>query len=295
MMKRLRLFIGLNLISALLVAGAIGYGVAFPGGEILFDIRSESGFTVQEMDVRTHLMRVLPVQSPKRNHAQWSPDGTRLAYLVQETDGNAIYVTDLTGHVPRLLVSGEVTLTTNFSGEVVGSITGFAWSPDGRRIVVAAETNLWMIDATGDSPPVSFSPLPNGSNYRSVAWSPDGMRLAFDDPSISNKMQVRLYDLSSEEVLYVGDCENPDWSPDSHHLVCVNNFRVLMIDVNNGEISPIGEGFEPSWSPDGNWIGFSRGIAPNVELMLYHVDSGEVSIFLSNGTANLMSDWAPQR
>jgi Tol biopolymer transport system component len=281
-MKFLLLIIGLNLLSALLVAGAIGYGMAYPGGEILFDLRSEAGFVVQQMDVRTHIMRVLPVQSPSRNLAQWSPDGMQLAYVVKETDGDSIYVTDLTARVPQVMVDGVID----------GSITGFAWSPDSRRIAVTS-ASVWIIEILGDSPPVSFDPDSGDFNYHGVTWSPDGTRVAVTH--FSSQFELYFLDISTGKAHMLAHCDDPDWSPSGSGITCVNNFQVRTVDVDSGVVTRIGEGFEPAWSPDGEWIAFSRGIAPRVDLMLYNVDSGEVSTLLSNGTVNLMSDWHPLR
>jgi Tol biopolymer transport system component len=134
-MRRLRLLVGLCLLSTTLVAGAIAYGTTFPSRELVFDLRSAGGFTAYRMDVRTHVMRVLPIQSPIRNQEQWSPDGVQLAYLVKGAGGDSVYVTDLEGQVSRMVVDGGV----------VGRIAGFAWSPDGSQIAVASE-RIWIVD-----------------------------------------------------------------------------------------------------------------------------------------------------
>jgi Tol biopolymer transport system component len=292
-MKLVRLMIGLSALWTTLVAGAIAYGKAFPSREIVFDLRSAGEFTAYRMDVRTHVMRVLPVESHVRNQEQWSPDGAQLAYLVEETGGVSIYVTDLSGQVPRLLMSGDVasSIVKGYGGDIIGSISDFTWSPDSSRIAVAGQTSLWMIDVAGKSPPVSFSPVAGGIGYTSIAWSPDGTRLAF--ASFATK-EGYVYDISSGDMRRLGACTNHDWSPDGSHVVCENDSRVLVFEVSSGEVIRIGQGIEPAWSPDGDWIAFSRGFGGLVDLMLYNVSSGEVSTLLSNGTANLMSDWRPR-
>lgn len=58
--------------------------------------------------------------------AQWSPDGTRIAY----TTGSAIHVIDV--------ATGAITPATP-QGVASFFLTTFAWSPDGTRIAVASE------------------------------------------------------------------------------------------------------------------------------------------------------------
>jgi TolB protein len=278
--KFLRLLIGLSLLSTTLVAAAIAYGATFPSREIVFDRQRAGDFTAYRMDIRTHVMRVLPVQSSIPNQEQWSPDGAQLAFLVKGVTGDSVYITGAQGETPRRVVDGGV----------VGRIASFSWSPDGRQLAVASDM-MWIVDVAGDRPPSSFMPVTHGFSYNMIAWSPDGTQLAYNH--FRSSLQLYTYEIATGNTRALTFCDDPDWSPDGSHIACVRDFHVVVVDVDSGEWTDIGSGFEPSWSPDGEWIAFSRGLSRLVDLMLYDMESGDVTTLFSNGTVNLMSDWRP--
>ncbi len=119
----------------------------------------------------------------------WSPDGTRLAFPAQVSDGAASWAL----FVARADGAGfrEIPHTR---GVMVGSP---AWSPDGTRIVFARARKLplpvyggGVIDGDFPGDPyvvhvegAGFShPTPFGSidTWANPSWSPDGTKIAFD-------------------------------------------------------------------------------------------------------------------
>ncbi|MDQ3249902.1 MAG: hypothetical protein M3Q45_11935 [Chloroflexota bacterium] len=93
-------------------------------------------------------------------HFAWSPDGQTLLFDFAQGDVRKVY--------QARSASGEVQLFTAFdSGEP-------AWSPDGKRVVVASQNGLHSVDSEGhDRVQLSSTPA------QSPAWSADGSQIAY--------------------------------------------------------------------------------------------------------------------
>jgi Tol biopolymer transport system component/C-terminal processing protease CtpA/Prc len=126
----------------------------------------------------------------------WSPDGTRLAYLLSGPE-SGVYVVKADGQeAPRRLAASE---GNNRFG--VG-INSHSWSPDGKWIAFSRRdarngTDIWVVSVAG-SEPVNVTAYP-GSN-EDPEWSSDGKYLAF----LSSRDRVEGSDL------YVLDLVRPN-------------------------------------------------------------------------------------
>lgn len=98
----------------------------------------------------------------------WSPDGTRIAYMAER----ALWVVDIRGGEPTL-VKGT------------GPMHFPTWlPPDGKEIIFRLETRspgIFAIasDGTGKRRPLSTTPANNEVDYQSIAVSPDGSHVTF--------------------------------------------------------------------------------------------------------------------
>ena len=189
---------------------------------------------------------------------RWSPDGKTLAYRGGRGEQAGIWLYDPARDSSRFLA--RVQSTDAFLGH--RAVKGFEWSPDGTRIAFASAdppgpepatdvraydrilwktrtsfsdnrlTHLYVVDVAGGAP----RQVTRGTHdEHSLAWSPDGARLAF----VSNRSQ------------------NPDanYSDD-----------VWTVELATGRETQVtrtpGPEFVPAWSPDGRSIAFLGNTRP---------------------------------
>lgn len=233
------------------------------------------------------LMQIQRISDP-----QLSPDGQRVAFVVQTIDleKNArprhIYVASLNGGTPRRLTwAGE----SNYRPR---------WSPDGRRIAFISDrsgTNqVWIMDADGQNPR-QITDVPGGAD--GVLFSPDGQRLIFttevypDCPNMAcnqerlqrekdNPVKARIY----ERLLYR---HWDHWrTARRRHLFVVNIDGTGLRDLTPGDLDvppfSLGGPDDYAISPDGKEVCFvakpdpNPATSTNTELFVVPIEGGEV-------------------
>ena len=119
----------------------------------------------------------------------WSPDGTRIALLL---DGN-LHTMAADGSDPRSIAPG-----------ISGIYEPPAWSPDGTRLAFRGsarswrEVSLYVVDADGSN----LTLISDGAEG-APAWSPDGTRIAFVQDGSLHPMPT-----DGSDVLYIFEVEN---------------------------------------------------------------------------------------
>jgi Tol biopolymer transport system component len=190
--------------------------------------------------------------------------------LIALANGDTLTLLD-----PRTGQRSEVSLRSGRGGY---EITGSAWSPDGTKFAYSTyqQGSVRVLDlASGristivpcDAPPPYRVGCP-----RSLAWSPDGSRIALGgsrglelvDPDGSNR--TTLIDVSDGRRGYVG---SPTWSPDGATIAFLarlpaapNPRAVYAIDADGSNLRILFEQPGPGgldnlrWSPDGSRIAY---------------------------------------
>ena len=191
-------------------------------------------------------------------HAEWSPDGTRIAYTRYARDlMAAIYVINADGTNPRRL-SPDGTYDA-----------GPTWSPDGRRIAFenrrddVSNGEIYVMNADGTN-------RVRLTTYRqpdaSPAWSPDGERIAYASYSEVGNGDIYLMNVDGTRRVNltndVPDDTEPSWSPDGTQIVFSRHGDLFIVNADGTGLTPLTTGLlgaaSPTWAPDGLTIAFSR-------------------------------------
>ena len=211
----------------------------------------------------------------------WSPDGSRLAYLVDREDGTSDIVhTDSAGG-DRLVVAHSVP-DPGFNHQ--------SWSPDGTRLTYSrlVQGGTWRVfvaqsdgsgaEQVGDSKLLARDP----------AWSPDGRSIAFQggsamvepvEPTDQPKRGIYVMGTDGSDPRLVSRITGPSlesfwvplWSPDSSRVATYvgegYEHDIWVFEADGQGETMVSDGvsgnFLATWSPDGRriaWVHGSSGV-----------------------------------
>ncbi len=156
-----------------------------------------------------------------------SPQGDLVAFISDRNDYYDVYVQSLSHpkDIKRVLSGGGA--TAGFE-ELHLLTPGLSWSPDGKKLALAAKSGehdkVYIIDVNTEEQ----TPLPEFDldGVQQVKWSPDGKKLALVGVK-SGASDIYLYDFATKEITNLtrdlfAD-RDPDWSSDSKSLIFVSD------------------------------------------------------------------------
>ena len=177
---------------------------------------------------------------------EWSPTGDHLFYGVESAtqaggSESELYVVPVAGVELGEPVAVAVELATT-GDQVIGTISGARWSPDGARIAFVADRvssvyQLFTVEVGHEDAPVQLPGLERPDfDVLDYAWSPDGSMVAYrvtyvPGPDEEDRHGLWLAPAAGGAVAEVSDLPPPGevselsfwevgygWSPDGSHL-----------------------------------------------------------------------------
>jgi WD40 repeat protein len=221
------------------------------------------GKTLQLWDVAS-ARGVVRVESPATNWiigVAWSPDGKRLITAMHQTKGAVLW--DATTAKPLREFNTEAAFYASMP---------FAWSRDGKRILLGSNRKIYLIDADSGERAQTFE---DDFGVRAVALSPDGAQVA-----TASQFGVRLHKAatgertqalettpSSEDVFslaLVPDGSQLAYGPKSPHL---GRLHILETATGRQLPAPHDSAAPAAWAPDGTVLAATG--QPNTTLALW--------------------------
>jgi hypothetical protein len=177
----------------------------------------------------------------------------------------------------------------------VGEFGQYAWSPGGTQIAFSryheGKARLWLMNPDGSNQRVVRSSAT--LLWMSLAWSPDGRYLAFDEQmDEAERFRIAVLDLDTGTVDTVISSafdagwrpETPEWSPDGDEIAFVHvvdgnrsGLRAIEPDGDNLRVltSPPWDDLDrnPEWDPAGERFLFARHTRPEWGISIYAGDA----------------------
>ncbi len=245
----------------------IAYVVAFD------DVKKDKGDADIWMVSWDGSQQVRLTSTPGKERApRWSPDGKYLAFLASRTSDDDDKDEDAKKKGPQLWLLNRTGGEAEQLTDVKGGVSDYAWSPDGKRLVLAV-----------DDPDPADEPekLEGWKRKTKPPIVIDRYHFKEDSSGYLGKQRTHLYlfDLESRkaEALTSGttDEESPAWSPDGSLIAFVSNrtsdpdrntdSNIYVIEAKPGAVPRQLTTFDgpdtgdPAFSPDGKWVAYLQG------------------------------------
>jgi Tol biopolymer transport system component len=230
--------------------GASGFDVSLDGSMVAYTDLDENGNTqlfVMDAD-GSNIRQLTQGESGTPRGADWSPDGSMVAFERDTSDNSQIFVVRLSDGV-----------STQVTQEPRGAVDPAGWAPDGGMIVFST------VNAAGNQYTARSLDLATGETRLIVPdastpeLSPDGAWIAFNSwlKSPGPRLFLANSDGSGRRIIarLSGDDGYEEWSPDSTQVaffgsIGEDGFGTYVYDLATGETRFVTVGTIESWIDD---------------------------------------------
>ncbi|UCF37155.1 MAG: protein kinase [Acidobacteriota bacterium] len=221
-------------------------------------------------------MTVTGIPAPVLEGVSANPQQHGSAQFSVSDEGEIIYLSGPSGTSQVGLFSADLAGNQTALSNQTGIYYDPAYSPDGKKVALASETqgnvDIWVLDVERDS----YTRLTFDSRReRYPVWTPDGKEIIFaQDNGQTDALLIRSADGSGEIRNLIdeeADQYPGDISPDGKFLLVGvirngvegddNAGDIVVLNIDSGEMVDLVAGpfaeFSPSFSPDGRWVAYS--------------------------------------
>jgi Tol biopolymer transport system component len=195
----------------------------------------------------------MKVADGNAQYPTFSPDGRWVAYQLRAPNAGGTHL-----HVMR----ADGTADADLGFDVVDNAS---WSPDGR-LVAASNRDVIVFNRDGTNKTVIYS-APSGLYPTSVAWSPDGSRIAYEVVDDDDLSQLFVNNPAGTQQEAIGGdicCSqgDPTWSPNGSELLFTAGPGAFVHRFDGTDDRQVFEFRDDTyysnfaWAPDGHAIAF---------------------------------------
>lgn len=211
---------------------------------------------------------------------RWSPDGKRLAYIL-DRDGGECY--DI--YVFNLQTNRHLNLTPDTDEAIQ---TAFSWSPDGKWLTFVSDRSgrfegYRVVSSGGEAQRLPELPYP----LSRVVWSPDGRWIAAVVEARGQDANIYLIPVNGGEPFPISllgkpiNARGPAWSSDGRWLAfssdVAGSYNIGILEAASRQLIWLTKGGEnkeaPAWSKDGKRLVYTCGIGPKNIIQIYDRES----------------------
>lgn len=230
---------------------------------------------------------------------RWSPDGSKIAYIAQDSNEKNIFMIDWDSGEPSPLLANPA------------NITAFDWSPDGDQIAFlatspdASEGSLFLADmdsnltelATQDDFRVVIAPIVDWSTSDQIlvsahVWAEENFPLRTVQFFLVSAANGDLNQISDERFEHIWG----DFSPDGSHILFFSydeerDYDLFLMNNNGDKVQQLTSDrvFDPAWSPDSSKIAF----AYNGSISIIEAHERNSAVAIVNMFDTRAPSWSP--